>query len=1360
MNLSRITAVFAAVTLAVSASAAPTWAQPGSDADRHPTKRPHTKQDKLGSHDRDLLVKAVRDKKSTVRAMLAVDPASFAAARKDVEAAGGTVDVADAKLGYLRATLPTTAVDTVAQKGSVRAVDLDEQIKLADPVPRAEGRGMRVYGAPGAKTPASNPYLPVNETGAVDFTKAHPTWDGRGVTIGILDSGVDLDHPALATTTTGERKIVDWVTATDPVTEGDATWLRMTEQVSGASFERYGQVITTPGAGDYRIADFYEYGTLGDNEINGDVDRDGSPWGSWAVLYREADHAIWVDADADGDFAEEPLMRPYRDAHQVGHFGPTPFVVEWRAHEGGDFVNIGISADSHGSHVAGIAAGRGLFGGAMRGAAPGAKIVSARACTWQGGCTAVALTEGMIDLVANRGVDVVNMSIGGLPALNDGANARTHLYNALIDTYGVQIFLSAGNEGSGVNTVGDPAGAAKAITVGASISRDTWAADYGADVATRMGVMNFSSRGPREDGGFKPDIVAPGAAVSAITHHLPGQAVAEAGYALPDGYGMFNGTSMASPQAAGAAALLLSAAKATTGRRPSPARLRTAVFGGARQIAGAAVHEQGNGLVDVAASWRLLQARDLASDSYVIDAPVCTPLSDLLARPGRGEGLYDRCGGRTEKFSDVTVTRTSGPAGVLKHELSWLGDKAFGSDPGAVWLPLNKPVTVRVHAKPKGNGAHSAILQIDNPATAGVDARMMATVVTADEFTAPGYATSRAGVVAKAQSDTFFVTVPEHAKTLQVNLSGVAKGSRVRFVAQHPWGVPAETGCYTDQPEQGCDDALVRSFSDPMPGVWEIVVESARTSPVERNPYRLDVRVFGVGTDDHPALGILELHQAAPVSWTVTNHFGAVDLGPSTTPLASRYQARPVIGDQEEAYSFVTVPLGATRFEATIGNPAQAGADLDLLVATNGVLIGQSADADSEESVVIENPPAGRYQIIVIGYAVPGGSTEFDYRDEMRTGTLGKISTTFAEPIHLDRNGSARVDAAVTAAGIVPAGRSLHGTLDLRNTDGAVVGQADVAIAGVDGPAVHLAQVFGPMNAYTAGGSLVGGSKQIDAVSVPTTWRADGGFHHYTGYNGHLFALNGKGDGAGMAEHEDGSASPAVFHADGRVTELPMPHWSDDELYGRAFGIADDGTVIGTITSWSWETSFVNEPFRWTATGGYQRLEHLSEDRTSSEPLGVNNAGVVVGVSHQDGRPVACWWDAEGKVHEIGVLGADNSSVLFDINDAGVAVGSSGERAVKWTLAGGLERLPDLGFHSEARQIRNDGWIAGSSDAAPYDPHAVAWDPKGALFDLNALLAEQDRFYIAEPVGINDEGFVVYGQALDGSDANIAVLRF
>src|SRR4029079_17412945 len=130
------------------------------------------------------------------------------------------------------------------------------------------------------------------------------------------------------------------------------------------------------------------------------------------------------------DFTDEQAMAPYDESRQVGHFGvddPStavlermPFVVDYRedldlaplGEEGvADFVSIGIVSGSHGSHVAGIIAGNKLFGGAMQGAAPGAQIVSARACTFNGACTATGLAEGMIDLVLGHDVDVVNVSI-------------------------------------------------------------------------------------------------------------------------------------------------------------------------------------------------------------------------------------------------------------------------------------------------------------------------------------------------------------------------------------------------------------------------------------------------------------------------------------------------------------------------------------------------------------------------------------------------------------------------------------------------------------------------------------------------------------------------------------------------------------------------------------------------------------------------------------------------------------------------------------------------------------------------------------------------------------------------------------
>ncbi|MEU3861200.1 S8 family serine peptidase [Streptomyces sp. NPDC028722] len=1061
------------LALAADTPSAPATAGPGvKSAD-----------DKLGPDDAALLADAKADGAKTVTMMIATSPGKTEQVAGELDAVqGGLVGRTDDKLGYVRATVPTSRADaaiaSAAKLPTVRAIDLKQEIPLDDPTPQGakSPAGKAAYPGPDRRTPAENPYNPSFETGAVDFVADHPKADGRGITIGILDSGIDLGHPALQKTTTGERKIVDWVTATDPVTDSDGTWRRMTTAVSGPSFS-----LTTPSQGtekftapegSYKFNYMYESATAGGDE-KGDLNRDGDTTDAWGVLYDPVAGTVRVDTNDNLDFTDDTPMKPYKDGYQVGYFGTddpstdvaerVPFVVETRkdvvynaAGAKADYVNIGVIESEHGTHVAGITAANGLFGGKMNGAAPGAKLVSSRACTWTGGCTNVALTEGMIDLVTKRGVDIVNMSIGGLPALNDGNNARAELYTRLIDTYGVQLVISAGNSGPGANTIGDPGLADKVISVGAAISRQTWAANYGSAVETKYQMMPFSSRGPREDGGFTPTLTAPGAAINTTQTWLPGSPVAEAGYALPAGYSMLQGTSMASPQATGASALLLSAAK-QKGISLTPAGLRTALTSTADHIKGVQAYEEGAGLINVGDAWESVEDGAAAHD-YTVKAPVDTALDGALKTPGYGTGLYDREGGLKagqKKTYDVTITRTSGPDQAVRHELHFENNaghtfRIVGDD--VVRLPLNQPVTVQVRAAPASAGIKSAILEVDDPRTEGIDKQVLATVVVADPV---HYAFSASDSVQRNSTRSYFLAVPEGAKSLEVAIGGLKDKSQTRFVAIHPYGVPSDnTGtpyCYNNYLDgNGCKPD-VRAYADPQAGVWEVEVEARRTSPLLDNPYRLDVSVLGAAFDPE-TVTVPEAKAGTPTaaSWKVTNRYAALDGKLTGGPLGSAKTARPAIKEGETQTTTVDVPAGATSLDVAIGGVSDAAADLDLTVYdSSGKEVGKSADGDSEEAVSVPTPAAGTYTVQVAGYSVPSGSTDYDYRDVFFSTALGSVTVDGSAPVKLGTGDSATVTGQVTAATEAPAGREFFGRVQLVDARGTVAGTGSVKIGKV-----------------------------------------------------------------------------------------------------------------------------------------------------------------------------------------------------------------------------------------------------------------------------------------------------------------------
>jgi subtilisin family serine protease len=1038
---------------------------------------------RLSKEERAAIAKARAEGKDSVILLFATQPGQAKTVVDGLEALGAKVGYRDDQLGYVRATVPVANADKAAALPGVAAADVDTVVPLPDP--RPEGASpVEPQPAPGAATPRVNPYMPTQDTKAAQFVNAHPTWDGRGVTIGIVDTGISLDHPSLTTTSTGERKVIDWVTGTDPLTDPDPTWINMAAQVSGSSFAWDGNTYTAPAAGSYRIGAFRENDPRFGGEYNsatgggtGDLNRDGDRTDVFAVLWNTTSNQVWWDTDGDRSFADETAMKDYKDNFDVGYFGTdnpatpvaerVPFVVQTDGKN--KFVNLGIVAGAHGSHVAGIAAGNKLFGGSMSGAAPGAKIVSSRACLFVAGCTAHALFEGMIFVAKQKNVDVINMSIGGLPALNSGQNARCALYDRLIEQSNVQMFISMGNDGPGVNTAGDPGLCGKVLGLGAYITSDTYQRDYGAPQPFTDNLHYFSSRGPREDGGFSPELVAPGAAISSTPMWQPGGPLAGT-YALPPGYSLFNGTSMAAPQATGVGALLVSAAK-QAGAQHQPAQIRQALISSARYLTEGnrfKAYDQGMGLINVEAAWDLLKT-NITTVDITGTVPTNTILSGFLSPPGVGTGIYDRenVNAGQSYTRTYTFTRNDGPGGAITYNVGWVGNDGTFSAPSTISLGKGSPATLVVTVNPTA-GDHSAILTLDDPSTTGIDYATMNTVIAPMTFSAPSYSQSVTSTIARGQTKHYFFRVPAGAPAFKVDLAGggdAAGAGAIRFLRWHPFGQGVDSNavsnCYVGA-AFACTtgSATSRSVTNPQAGVWEVSVDARRNSDnMDGAPFTLTASILGASVSPNPDV-IASATIGVPVSrsYTLTNLFGAFTGRAVGTALGSARLGPFSINHLQQQQYPTTIPAGATQFRATIGSPSDPAADLDLFVfnCTSGtcVLAGQSADGDSEESVTITNPAAGAWVVLVDGFNVPAGSTTYKYIDVFRTATaspLGTINVTDA--IALRAAGSSwTVPATVTANAAPGTGRVLYGNVEVRTDQNVLVGSGDVIVQSVVTP--------------------------------------------------------------------------------------------------------------------------------------------------------------------------------------------------------------------------------------------------------------------------------------------------------------------
>lgn len=231
-----------------------------------------------------------------------------------------------------------------------------------------------------------------------------------------------------------------------------------------------------------------------------------------------------------------------------------------------------MDAQGHGTHCMGRVAARGM----NYGMAPEAEIWAGKVLGNDGSGAVTWIARG-IDWATDSGVDVVSMSLGG-------AGQDSYIPPALdrAEAAGILVVCAAGNEGPGEGTVGYPGGYAKAVAIGA--------------VDKNLTIARFSSRGKQVFSAF------PGVD---IVSQYPG------GRQAP-----MSGTSMATPHAAGEAALWI-AAHPEIPKKDRPAKYREWLQKTAQDLGPAGR--------DTAYGWGFSTADKMVAGGTIVDPPPPPP---------------------------------------------------------------------------------------------------------------------------------------------------------------------------------------------------------------------------------------------------------------------------------------------------------------------------------------------------------------------------------------------------------------------------------------------------------------------------------------------------------------------------------------------------------------------------------------------------------------------------------------------------------------------------------------------------------------------------------------------------------------
>jgi subtilisin family serine protease len=669
---------------------------------------------------------------------------------------------------------PTPAPSRPAASAPPRNVDPGRaqapEVRVPSPAPTAPATPVERIAPPEAAF--AHDWMALGSTRVDRFREAHPTYDGRGVLIAILDTGIDPAVPGLQATSTGQPKLLDLrdfsgegrVALAPVAPHGDSV------TVAGRRLTGFGRARAVAGDGPWFG------GVVTELPLNGspaaDLNGNEAIGDSLPVLVGRASGG-WVlltDTDGDGSLAGERPVHDYLQARESFGWAPrghTPG-LGIAANLGGagstPTLDLVFDLDAHGTHVAGIAAAHDLYGvKGFDGVAPGAQLLGLKISLGAQGSvsTTGAMLHAMdyaIRFAAERRMPLVMNLSFGVGNEQEGKARIDRLADSVLAAHpGVSLTISGGNDGPGLSTIGLPGSADRAITVGATLPSGFLVP--GPEGPAPEAVAYFSSRGGEV---AKPDVVTPGMAYSSVPRWNAGDEVKQ-------------GTSMASPHAAGLVACLVSALSQE--QRPvDAARIKRALMVTARPTPGSGYLDEGRGLPAVDAAW-----------TWLASAPGGGEIT--VAAVGGGDAGWRMLGPGTPRSGTLRFALSpsdSAPNGPFRLE----SDAAWLTPPGRVSLPAGREVTLRYDATKLAPGVHTGtVLAWSADTVRGPAFRLVATLVVPATATAgPTKLRQAAPLEQGGVLRSFFLADTARPFVASVATTGI--GGRALAFLHEPHGAP------------------------------------------------------------------------------------------------------------------------------------------------------------------------------------------------------------------------------------------------------------------------------------------------------------------------------------------------------------------------------------------------------------------------------------------------------------------------------------------------------------------------------------------------------------------------------------------